>query len=99
MGVGFDATHRGANDDKDINEEEEEKQRDVCCPDIPRCGWMMNSLASPAQLFFFFFFFFFFSSPSQKKKKKKKSWAGDARLDGEENQYLKESKAKRLFKM
>ena len=26
MGVGFDATHRGANDDKDINEEEEEKQ-------------------------------------------------------------------------
>ena len=40
MSVGFDATHRGAPDDRDINEEE---QRDVCCSDIPRCGWIPSS--------------------------------------------------------
>ena len=40
MGVGLDATHRGAPEDRDINDEEEGEQRDVCCPDIPRCGWI-----------------------------------------------------------
>ena len=43
MGVGLDAIHRGAPDDRDINDEEEGEQRDVCCPDIPRCGWIPSS--------------------------------------------------------
>ena len=41
MGVGFDATHRGVPDDRDINEEEEGEQRDVCCPHNSKV-WLDN---------------------------------------------------------
>ena len=35
-GCGFDEE----GDNRDNNEEEEGEQRDICCPDIPRCGWI-----------------------------------------------------------